>query len=438
MIQRIRAKARLPRVYSAIFVIAYFLASFVNYLFGVGLSWFLTPDQFGVLGVAQSLLLMGGLVVGSGFAWTSTRILASQGTNDQSRAGIRTSLLANIILGIVLGFGLWIFYLNGWIPLGPIYSTVTPLIALTMTILSARAVLNGAGRGIYRFSWVAVNLVLEVLIKAGVGLWFVISGAGVNGVMAAFAIGAFFSLLHSIWIIKPIHLWQGKSWIDRSVFTSTVPIFLAMLGPALMVNLDILGLKLLSPPQSADRLAGYYQAAAILARAPVFIAQAFTHVLFSRAAGSQKDLPGNTNSNGNQYLQTALRLWLWILLPASLGMILLPKVILSILFPDAYLIAAPTLQIASVGGALLALVTLFSGVLQALGETRYSVFAAISATIAQVFTLVWAIPYWGAAGAAWSLIVAGAIALLLFIPALKGIGFRPRLLPIRIEHYLDN
>jgi O-antigen/teichoic acid export membrane protein len=44
--------------HSAVLVAAYLGTSVLNYAFGVALSWFFAPEQFGVLGVAQSLLLL--------------------------------------------------------------------------------------------------------------------------------------------------------------------------------------------------------------------------------------------------------------------------------------------------------------------------------------------------------------------------------------------
>jgi O-antigen/teichoic acid export membrane protein len=315
---------------------------------------------------------------------------------------------------------MWAAYLLNWFVLGPAYRLVIPLLGITIIILSIRSVINGASRGLYQFKLVALNLVGEVVIKASLGLVLVILGVGISGVMIAFAIGAFTSLLHSIWITRDARLWQGKGWINFQVITDTFPIFLGMLGPALILNLDILGLKLLSPIELGDTLSGHYQAAVILARGPVFIAQALTLVIFSYAAGATKHTAVSDAKRQSKYLHTALIAWFWLLVPASLAMILLPKQILSIFFPSDYQASALALQIAAAGGAMLALVTLLIGVLQAGGEKRYTVFSAITAIVVQVITLVWLIPRWGAVGAAISMLNAGTIALLVLIPAFMG------------------
>lgn len=413
------------RKHGVILVIAYLMTSLMNYAFSVGLSWYLTPNQFGVLGVAQSILLMVALIVGSGFSWTAAKDLASNGADELSRVRFRTAILANGLVGMIIALGLWLTYQLGWMPLGASYRLVIPMIGVTTLILCIRAVLNGAARGLLQFTAVAINLVGEVIVKIALGLSLVSLHMGVTGVMIAFAMGALASLLHSLWITRPAKLWSGRGWIKKEVITDTGPLFLAMLGPALMLNLDILGLKLLSPSELGDTLAGYYQAAVILARGPVFVAQALTLVMFSYAANHNSNQAVDYGANKqNEYLRTSFRVWFWLLLPAGLALILFPKIILSMFFPPQYLSAALTLQIGAAGGALLALVTLLNGVLQAIGEKRYSVLAAITATSAQVIALIFLIPRWGAVGAAFSLPVAGVIALVTLIPALRRWGPR--------------
>jgi O-antigen/teichoic acid export membrane protein len=129
---------------SAIFILAYLVTSLVNYGFGVVLSWFLIPAQFGVLGVAQSLLLMSGLIVGSGFAWTAARDLAVSGLNEQTRLRIRAALLANTLIGIALAGGIWTAYQLNWLSLGTSYRQIIPLLGVTIILLSIRSVINGA------------------------------------------------------------------------------------------------------------------------------------------------------------------------------------------------------------------------------------------------------------------------------------------------------
>lgn len=430
--------------HSAIFITAYIATSVINYAFGVSLSWFFNPRQFGVLGVTQSLLLMFALIVGAGFTWTVARDFASTGNCETSRRRFRMALLANAILAVGLGISLWIAYRTGIMPLGPAYRVVIPLVGLTTLILSVRGVLNGAARGVFLFAPVAFNLIVEVVIKAAVGLLLVYLGLGVNGVILSFAIGAGLSLVHSLWVLQPARLWEGRGWLDRTVLKDTAPYFLSFMGIAILLNLDVLGLKILAPADSGDIQAGIYQAAVILARAPVFIAQALTLVLFSYAASSTRmretRLESELTENRTDYVRTALKTWLRLILPGALVLILAPRPILALLFPPAYQSAASILQITAIGGAMLALATLLTGVFQALGQRRIPVRATGLAAITQVIVLIWLVPDQGAEGAALSLIAAGICATLtmlpLLLPILKDLYETNRVIPARFPTWL--
>lgn len=404
--------------HSAMLIGTFVTIAILNYGLGVALSWLFSPVQFGVLGVAQSLLLLAALVVGSGFAWTTAHDVAASGVTDRTRLRFRAAWIANVVLGLILGGGLWAAYVLGWIPLGPAYRALVPLLGVTVVLLAARSVVNGAVRGLYRFGPLAVNQVGEVAIKAGAGLVLVAAGAGVAGVMAGFAAGTAAALAHSLWVTRSAHLWRGKGWADRQVIVITLPLFAGMLGTALIVNLDILGLKFLTPGSAGDGLAGLYQAAVILARTPVFVAQSLALVLFSYVAGRSDEVRrGELGSVG--YVQEAVRAWFRLLLPAGLTLVLAPRAALSLFFPPQYQAAAPALRVAAAGGVLLALATLLTAVFQAAGDRRRPALAAVMATVTQIAMLVWLVPRWEALGAAASLLVAGFVAIVGLMAALR-------------------
>jgi len=325
--------------HSAIIITAFIVTSVINYGFSVALSWFFSPVQFGMLGVAQSLLLTLSLTVGSGFAWLIAHEVASSGVTDETLRYLRNVLVANGILGFMLMVGLRYAYQSELLPLGSEYHLVIPLVGLATLLLAIRAVLNGAVRGLYQFGPLSVNLVGEAIAKAVIGLILVKAGFGVTGVMIGFACGAGAGLLHTLWIIRPSKFWRGKGWFDIKVVPAALPLFLGMLGPALMMNLDLLGLRFLAPAGQGNELVGYYQVAVILARTPIFIAQSLILVLFSYAA-KKDNLRENHVACG--YVGAALRVWTRLLLPISLVLILAPKAALTLFFPVQYLQVAPT------------------------------------------------------------------------------------------------
>jgi O-antigen/teichoic acid export membrane protein len=404
--------------HSVYLVVSYAVTSGLNYFFGVVLSWYFTPAQFGVLGVAQSLLLLLALAVGSGFAWTAAHDFAAGGVNAETRRRFRTAWLANLLMGLSMGGLVWLFYRLQILDFGPAYQAIIPLVVVTVVLLALRAVTNGVLRGLYLFGPVSFNLVLEVLLKAGVGLGLVALGWGVKGVLLGFVVGALVSLVHSGWSVRGAHLLEGPGWLDGRVIRVTIPLFVSMLSTALMLNLDVLGLKLLAPGGSGDELSGFYQAAIILARTPVFLAQALTLVVFTYAIG--QNLGEEEQSSNEHSLASALRAWYRFLLPIGLVLILAPHTVLMIFFPVQYQASGFILQVAALGCVILALITLLNGVLQASAKRDRPAAIIALATLAQIFTLIVLVPRLGAYGAALSLVAAGIVTLA---------GLAPYLLP---------
>ncbi len=410
-------------------LIAAFAANaLLNYAFSVALSWLLGPAEFGMLGVAQSLLLLSGLVAGSGFTWTVAQDIAAWGVGEDTRRRFRTGWAANTGLGLLLAAGLGLAYASRLLPLGRDYLWIVLLAGLTTVLLAMRSVLNGAMRGLFWFGRLAANLTGEVAIKLAVGLALVAGGYGVRGVMIGFACGALAALLHSLWLLRPARLFSGGGRFEPGVLWATAPLFVAMIGPSLILNLDILGLKMFAPAAEGDHLAGLYQAAVILARTPVFIAQSLGMVFFSYAAGSAgAGSPGAGELREiPPYIRAAARAWARLLLPVALALILAPQAALKVFYPDLYHSTAVALQLAAAGGALLALAVLFTTTLQAAGVRSWPAIVTGAAVLCQTAILKFGIPAWGITAAAASLLGGGLVALLGLLPAVAAV-YRPAL-----------
>lgn len=408
-----------PARHNLLVLAATFATSLLNYGFAVALSWFFEPAQFGVLGVAQSLLMLFALLAGSGFSWTAAQRVAVDikrgGLTEAGRREVRAAWLANVFLALALGALTWVAYLAGWFPLGAAYTFIIPLTIATTLLLAARSVTNGVLRGSLRFGALAVNLVGEVLVKAVLGLILAAMGWGAMGVMAGFVLGALASLLHSLWAVSGERLWHGGGWWDGQVVRRTFPIFAGALSVAFMLNLDVLGLKLLSPPGSSDELAGFYQAAVLLARTPVFLAQALALVLFSYASADVDHKKTATALHAG----AALRSWVRFLLPIALAFMAAPHTALQLFFPASYSASGDILRWVAAGGALLALTTLLNSLLQAIGENRAAAISSSLGALVQISVLVYGVPRWGAPGAALSLVAASLAALVGMFHALR-------------------
>ena len=143
------------------------------------------------------------------------------------------------------------------------------LVTATLPLLSLVAITRAAAQGCERFGALAGLLVVETGIKAVAGLGLVAAGYGALGGIAGFFIGALgTALLGVVYIMRSLGV---RPWgvMERPELRTAGALFAALLGMALLLNLDTMGMKLLLP---ADRSAvGRYQAGIILANMPYYL-----------------------------------------------------------------------------------------------------------------------------------------------------------------------
>lgn len=106
---------------SAIFLAVFAITAFLNYAFNVAMGWFFTPEQYGILGVAEAFMALLGLFIASGFPWTVTKFISEKEVNQEKQNAIfKTALILNIALGILVSlillasYELSIINLGGW------------------------------------------------------------------------------------------------------------------------------------------------------------------------------------------------------------------------------------------------------------------------------------------------------------------------------------
>jgi O-antigen/teichoic acid export membrane protein len=371
--------------------ITFAVMSIVNYAFGLSMGWLLGPGDFGLLAFSQTILTVTGLVLNSGFTWSLSAALVGADLEHRAKM-IRGAVLANLLLA--LGLGLSILLLFGFGPLKAGLETwpAAIVVAATMPMISIVTTIRAALQGSERFGPMASLLVFEVVGKAIAGIGLVFLGLGATGAITGFLIG---SLLASLagWVflnrhlgISPFGAWQKPS------FTRAGVIFTAIVGMALLLNLDILALKLFS--QAGRDEVGHYQAGIILANAPYYLMTALFPVIFTQIV-RKKTIPASTGLVGETF-----RLALLVLLPIELMLALFPEMFLRLLFPDEYLAGAPLLSILALGNAAIILVTVLSITFQAVGKAGLvgKILLSVAFLEAVLFPII--VPRWSGFGAA--------------------------------------
>ena len=259
--------------------------------------------------------------------WTLTRDLVSA-QEERRGALLRGALIANLGMAAGLGALVVTLYLAGPLQRGLEGFPMLVAIVAALPLIAVAAIARAAAQGISLFGRVAIIQAAEVTVKAAVGLALAGVGFGAIGAAAGFPTGALVAAAIGVALVLRRIPVMARS-IALPALGRAAPMFAALLGLALILNLDLQAMKLLVTDRAAT---GQYQAAIILANAPYFlVSSAIVPVLFTRLAEARsvEDTRGR--------IAEALRLAVGLVLPGELLLVAMPDVVLGAFFPPALL-----------------------------------------------------------------------------------------------------
>jgi len=382
-------------------LLAFGVVSVVNYAFGLAMGWLLAPAAFGLLAFAQTILLIGGLVLNSGFCQALT-LSVVQAPAERRPAIVRGAALANVVLGMLMGGMVLLLYGVGLIHAGLETAPTALLVAATFPFIALKAIACAGAQARERYAMMASLSVVEIVLKAMSGVVFVLLGYGVDGAVAGFLFGSLVSALLGCWLL--VHLY-GVPWgaIERPAPRLAAGVFGALLGLALLLNLDLMALKLFSHANSA--VVGRYQASSILANVLYFLVVALLPILFVSLARSDGLAHTGAAIGG------ALRLALVVVAPLEFLLALAPDLALRTFFPPAYAAGAAALRLLALGNAAVILVAVLCAPFQATHQARIPARILLSVVSVEAIVLSVVVPRWSAVGASSTFLLAALIAL---------------------------
>jgi O-antigen/teichoic acid export membrane protein len=341
---------------------------------------------------------------------------------DARASALSTALIGNTGLGIVTGMLVALAASR----LVHHQSTVPVLAGIAAFFTCTNAVWLGLYQGERRFPLQSGLRTTDSVTKAIVGVGLAVLGFGLAGAIGGVIAGA---SLVTLWgALRVRGFGRPHRWIDRTVLPTVAWTAVAQLGFGLLMNMDILAVRALGTSTAAGAGAGYYQAASVLARAPVFVGLAFLNAVFPFLAGTAGDAVAEA-----RLLRTSLRAITLVPIPMAVLLLAAPGPAVRLFFPATYAPAIPLLRLNA--AAALSLLALGTAVLslQATRGMRSAARAILPAVLMETLTLTYAVPRYGPEGAAWSLLLASSAgAVLVWIPAvrrwpLRAIAPSPRL-----------
>ncbi len=400
-----------------------------GYALYFGLGRLLTTEEFGVYGVVFGVVSLVNMVVLNGtMQGVSRHVAESPG---------REGAIRRRTLVIVAGFAA--IFVVSYLISAPLIasllhdSNLTKHLRLAVLIPLAYlfyAVNVGYLNGRQEFVQQASLDISFSLLKVSSILVLVALGLGIQGVILGFAGAAAFVLALSFGV-------AGRDFGGKEGVDLPVPTFLRFAGSLVVVallqnaflNFDLLLLKRLSPPSTADTVAGWYTAAQSIARLPYYLLVTASLVLFPLVAR----LAGEDEETRQKRADVSTRA-LSMLVGITAGMVALTlpmaREVLLVLYPDRYAEGAPILAVLLAGLALFSLVNVAVAVMTGAGRTGAALRCLSLGLAVQAIAVVVLVPRLGPVGAAFGTLV-GALATTLLSGFFLARDFGTRL-PIRV------
>lgn len=379
-------------------LVVFVIGALFNYSFNIAMGWLLPPDQYGILGVAISLMSILSLFVASAFPSTVAKFLSEDNENITKHRVFKSSLAGNLIIALLISFIFYALYGSGIIHLGSSYRPFVLLIIVGLVFSSIGGVYTSALQGMFRFKKYGFVSIISILFKLVFAILLVSLGLGAIGAFSGIIIGTIAGLILAVIFGSDFKYWKTQGWADKKIYSFAFPMFFGTFFMTLLMNLDILGVKILSENVLSDTLTGYYRSALILAELPVFAVGALMGAMFPYIS--------KYSSNNNNYSNKTLKYAVLIICPVSIALFAIPSSMIGLVFPPSYSAAADALGLLSVGMGLFVVITALTGIFQAMHHPRIPVIILMLAIVADIIALVILVPKYGILGAAASTTIA--------------------------------
>lgn len=396
-------------------LVVFVIGALLNYSFNIAMGWLLPPDQYGILGVAISLMSILSLFVASAFPFTVAKFLSEDNENSIKHRVFKSSLTGNLIIALLISFIFYALYGLGIIHLEGTYRPFVLLIILGLVFSSIGGVYASALQGMFRFKKFGFVGIISTLTKLIFAILLVSLGFGAMGAFSGIIAGTIVGLLLAVIFSSDFKYWKTQGWADKKIYSFALPMFFGTFFMTLLMNLDILGVKFLSENVLSDTLTGYYRSALILAELPVFAVGALMGAMFPHIS--------KHSSNNNNYSNKTLKYAVLIICPVSIALFAIPSSIIALVFPSSYAAAADALGVLALGMGLFVVITALSGIFQAMHRPRVPAIILLLSIVADIIALIFLVPRYGILGAAASTTIACIIGFLGLTGAYLKYGF---------------
>jgi O-antigen/teichoic acid export membrane protein len=364
----------------------------VGLLFTLSLAHLLSVENFGILNIASSALVLGGMLQDLGLSRTVVKEVARR--PDQAAFWVGQLCIVKALLGI--GFGILIPLGAGAAGYPAEAISVLWVMGLALPFGNVWLLFENAVQGMNATSVLAVGYVASAAFQCALGLSAAVLTKGNLQWVSMAMVAASMLNLALIWRMFSAIAGRVRLGFDfafvRRVVANSIPYLGFAVAVASMGRLEMLFLGRFAAPDAVAHFAAAYK----IFESAIFAVYSFQIALNPVLAPL---LPSRLPEFGRWFAwETSLAAAL--LVPALLAGIWLARPVLGLLFPPSYAAAAKPLIVLAVTLPVAALQVLGSGVLMLTDHQRTVLKITAVVLIVQVFFGLVLIPFYGATGAA--------------------------------------
>ncbi|MGH7450158.1 MAG: lipid II flippase MurJ, partial [bacterium] len=231
----------------------------------------------------------------------------------------------------------------------------------------------------------------------------VLLGAGIAGALIGNFLASASGLVIGAWLMQRIKMPPATTTEHYSRFTKfAVPVILYTLSINALLYIDLLFVKHSLPAAAA----GYYTAAATIARAPYFI---FLGLASTVLPALSRMLAQENLEAARNLLRHTMRLLFALLIPVLVLVTANADHIVELLYSRAYDSATPILRLLIIGIAMYTLLVVLCTIMSADGYPHRAFHISLGAAVIDLPLCLLLTPKWGAQGAATATLIASTL-----------------------------
>ncbi|MFB3813607.1 MAG: hypothetical protein ACE14L_05800 [Terriglobales bacterium] len=266
---------------SLVMLIGSTLVSAVNFAYNVAVARLLGPPGFGQAAAAVTLLMLMSAIT-LAFQLVCAKLIARTETPAARAAVYRLILRRAWMVGILLGSALLLLSENVASYLRLSSPHLLTLLAAGAAFYIPLGVKRGGFQGVYAFSRLSANFILEALTKFTGAIVLVMLGYGVIGAVAAIAGSV---VLAYFLPATPRELRAASQPASTAIFSEAFQAIVFFVGQVTINNIDILLVKHFFA--AAD--AGFYAAIALVGRVVYMLSWSVVSAMFPISAAGNKE-----------------------------------------------------------------------------------------------------------------------------------------------------